>query len=171
MNKILVVVDMQSDFIGGSLGTAEARAIVKGAADYIRSFDGDVFATKDTHFSDYLQTREGQLLPVPHCIKGTAGHDIHADILSALKEKGCRVVEKNTFGSVELAKQLQMYGETPDITLIGLCTDICVVSNALLLKAYFPEGVIRVLPDLCAGVTPEKHKSALDVMSSCHILV
>ena len=170
--KILIVVDMQNDFIGGALGTPEAQAIVAEAAAYIRACreKGDtLIATLDTHGENYMDTAEGSKLPVPHCIKGTPGWQLNPDIAAALGE--CIPLEKPTFGSVELPQVVASLtgAEQPVIELMGLCTDICVVSNALLLKAHFPEASIGVRTALCAGVTPEKHAAALETMQSCQI--
>ena len=171
MKKFLIVVDMQKDFIDGALGTAEACAIVPAAAEKIREFDGEIFATFDTHFEDYMETAEGRKLPVPHCIKDTEGWQPDKDIAAALDSKGFVPVEKYTFGSVRLPALIAeaAQGEEFEIELIGLCTDICVVSNALLLKANFPEAPIAVAENCCAGVTPEKHAAALETMRSCQI--
>ena len=140
MKHFLIVVDMQKDFVDGALGTPEAQAIVPAVAEKIRSFSGEIFATLDTHGEDYLSTKEGQALPVPHCIKGTPGWEPNPQVAAALEEKGYTPVEKPTFGSLVLPELLRKSaGEEPfDLELIGLCTDICVVSNALLLKANFP---------------------------------
>ena len=165
--KILVVVDMQNDFIDGSLGTPEAVAIVPSVINKIRQYeDGGnlIIYTKDTHFDDYLETREGRNLPVKHCIKGTPGHDIPADILRSHE----LVFEKLTFGSVELISYLKSL-EFDSVELIGLCTDICVVSNALMVKAHFPEIEVSVDSSCCAGVTPETHEAALTTMKMCQI--
>lgn len=171
MKKYLIVVDMQKDFIDGSLGTAEACGIVDDAAAYIREFDGRIFATLDTHYPDYLNTAEGSKLPVEHCIKGTDGWTLNEKIREALEAKGYTPVIKNTFGSVDLPKLIRddAQGEKFSIELIGLCTDICVVSNALLLKANFPEVPISVKESCCAGVTPQAHQSAINTMKSCQI--
>ena len=171
MQKFLIVVDMQKDFIDGSLGTAEAQAIVGAVAEKIRAFDGRIFATLDTHFENYLETAEGRKLPVKHCIKGTNGWKINAEIQAALDEKDCTFIEKNTFGSVDLPRLIEEAANGGDFEaeFIGLCTDICVVSNVLLLKAAFPEMKITVDSACCAGVTPEKHEAALETMRSCQI--
>ena len=173
MKHYLIVVDMQKDFVDGALGSAEAVAIVPAVVKKIESFDGEIFATLDTHGKDYMDTREGRFLPVPHCVRGTPGWELNAKVLDALQKKGYTAVEKPTFGSVDLPAILERAagGETFSIELIGLCTDICVVSNALLLKAYFPETEIAVDPACCAGVTPEKHAAALETMRSCQIRV
>lgn len=173
MDKLLIVVDMQKDFIDGALGTKEAQNIVDNAVHKIDGFDGSIIATMDTHRDDYLETREGKFLPVSHCIKNTEGWEIERRIMSALKRKGFRLVEKPTFGSMELPKLIKekFNPEKLSIELIGLCTDICVVSNAMLLKAAFPEIDISVDSSCCAGVTPEKHEAALETMRSCQIEV
>ena len=171
MQNILIVVDMQNDFIDGALGTKEAEAIVPKVREKIQQFDGTVLFTRDTHGENYLQTQEGRNLPVPHCIKGTEGWEIQFE-LDALRKT--QPIDKVTFGSAELGFMLsEMNAEEPigSITLVGLCTDICVVSNALLLKAAMPEVRISVDAACCAGVTPEKHLAALEVMRSCQIRV
>lgn len=174
-NKVLVVVDMQNDFIDGSLGTKEAQGIVERAADVIRNFEGFVFVTFDTHQENYLETSEGKKLPVRHCIQGTDGWGLNKKIHEALSCQGTifRSVLKPTFGAVDLPEKIvSMCGDDQsqlEITLIGLCTDICVVSNALLLKAHFPEAKISVKADCCAGVIPESHEAALTTMEMCQI--
>ncbi|MBE5938432.1 MAG: cysteine hydrolase [Lachnospiraceae bacterium] len=173
MKHILVVVDIQKDFVDGALGTTEAIAIVDSAAKKIREFDGDIFVTFDTHFDNYMDTAEGEKLPVPHCIKGTDGWELNEKIVEALAEKNYTSVEKITFGSTKLPKLInEVAGDADfDVTLIGLCTDICVVSNALILKAYFPENEMYVDANCCAGVTVESHKAALETMKMCQINV
>ena len=170
MRKILIVVDMQNDFIDGALGTPEAVAIVENVKAKIRSYDpADIFVTMDTHGPEYLTTQEGRNLPVEHCIKGSAGWLVRKDIAELLD--GAKVYEKPTFGSTALAKDIAELAanEEIEIEIIGLCTDICVVSNALLLKASMPEVAISVDPACCAGVTPESHKAALATMQMCQI--
>lgn len=171
MKHILIVIDIQKDFVDGALGTAEAVAMVSNAAKKIREFDGDIFVTFDTHFENYMETAEGGKLPVPHCIKGTEGWELDQNIAKALVGKDFTSVEKFTFGSVELPDLVRkaMGNEGFDITLIGLCTDICVVSNALILKANFPEKDIYVDEACCAGVTPDTHNAALTTMKMCQI--
>ena len=172
MRRILVVIDMQNDFIDGALGTAEAVAIVPNVIDKIREYDGeDIIATMDTHGENYMDTQEGKNLPVPHCIKGSDGWQIRPDIAQLLT--GARIYEKPTFGSTALAADLKTVSEKEEIELelVGLCTDICVVSNAILLKASMPEVKISVDAACCAGVTPEKHLAALETMRSCQIYV
>lgn len=172
--KYLIVVDMQKDFIDGSLGTPEAQAIVPAAAERIRALKAAgyaVIATLDTHGENYLDTPEGKKLPVRHCIRGAEGWQLNGAIRDALG-KDCRLLEKPTFGSVRLPEIIARETEADDqltIELLGLCTDICVVSNTLLLKAHFPDAVIRVNAACCAGVTPQKHQAALETMQSCQI--
>lgn len=171
MKKILVVVDMQNDFVDGALGTAEAVKIVPNVKEKIKAFCGEIFITMDTHFENYPETSEGKKLPVPHCIKGTNGWNVNKDVLSALQGKNFTIVEKNTFGSVLLPELIEekIGGGDFQIELVGLCTDICVVSNALLLKARFPEKQICVDAACCAGVTPESHNASLLTMKMCQI--
>lgn len=172
MRKILIVVDMQNDFIDAALGTAEAEAIVEAVKNKIRSYPPeDVIATMDTHGENYMKTQEGKYLPVPHCIKGSDGWQIRPDIADLLE--GARIYEKPTFGSTDLAADIKALADQDEIELeiIGLCTDICVVSNALLLKAFMPEVKISVDASCCAGVTPDKHLAALETMRSCQIQV
>ena len=170
--NILVVVDMQNDFISGALGTAEAKLIVNGVKEKAENFEGLIFFTRDTHFEDYMNTQEGEKLPVPHCIKGTWGWEI-CDELKEISET-TEICDKPTFGSVELMesiKELSLEEEIESITLLGLCTDICVISNAMLLKAALPETKIIVDGTLSAGVTPISHKNALEAMKMCQIEV
>ena len=197
MRNILIVVDMQNDFIDGALGTAEAVAIVPNVVDKIRTYDSaDIYVTLDTHQPDYLSTQEGRNLPVEHCIRGTAGWQLRDEIAAALginpdgspladccpdgncppdccPDVGPHVYEKPTFGSTALTEDLKALCEREKgeltIELIGLCTDICVVSNALLLKAAMPEVPISVDPACCAGVTPASHEAALATMKMCQI--
>ena len=171
MKHILIVVDIQKDFVDGALGTAEAVAMVGNAAKKIKEFDGDIFVTFDTHFENYMDTNEGEKLPVPHCIKGTAGWELDKNIAKSLEGKNFLKVEKLTFGSTQLPDLIRdvVKNEDFDITLIGLCTDICVVSNALILKANFPEKNIYVDASCCAGVTNETHNAALLTMKMCQI--
>lgn len=173
MKKILVVVDIQNDFVDGALGTPEAESIIDNACEKIKNFEGDIYVTLDTHFENYMETSEGKNLPVPHCIKGTKGWELNEKVQYALNLKEYKKVEKNTFGSVDLPKLFSTkYGTEPlSIELIGLCTDICVVSNALILKANFPESEIFVDSLCCAGVTNDKHLAALETMRSCQINV
>ncbi len=172
MKKILVVIDMQKDFIDGSLGTAEARAIVGKVAAAIREFEGTVLYTMDTHSDHYPDTLEGKKLPVPHCIKGTEGWQVQPEIREALREKGARCFEKPTFGSFALAEYAASLIEdetSAEITVMGLCTDICVASNAILLRTKLPNTVIKVKADCCAGVTPQSHEAALATLAMCQM--
>lgn len=173
MKKFLVVVDMQKDFVDGALGSKEAEAIVPAVVKKIEEFDGTIFATLDTHYDDYLSTMEGKKLPVPHCIKDTDCWQFDKAVAAALNKKTYTPVEKITFGSVTLPLLIEKAagGEEMSIEVIGLCTDICVVSNALLLKAHFCETDITVDAACCAGVTPQAHEAALATMRSCHINV
>ena len=169
MQNILIVVDMQNDFIDGALGTAEAVAILPKVEQKIKAFQGKVIFTRDTHEENYMDTQEGHKLPVPHCIRGTKGWEIREE-LEALRTG--EVLDKVTFGSKELGGILQEMNETEpieSITLVGLCTDICVISNALLAKAFLPEVRLIVDASCCAGVTPASHKNALEAMKMCQI--
>ncbi len=173
MKKVLIVVDMQKDFVDGALGSAEAAAIVDNVVKKIESFDGDIIVTYDTHHKNYMETQEGKNLPVPHCIKGTEGWELDPKVRAALEGREYRAIEKPTFGSVELAEYIKEKYNPDDIEieLIGLCTDICVVSNALLLKANFLEAKVSVDASCCAGVTPDSHNAALLTMKMCQINV
>ena len=169
--KFLIVVDMQNDFIDGALGTKEAVAILPAVKEKIESFDGRIIFTRDTHEADYLGTQEGANLPVEHCIKDTDGWQINAE-LEALRKN--EAIDKPSFGSAGLAEKLKSYNEKEkieSIELIGLCTDICVISNAMIIKAYLPETPISVDASCCAGVTPESHQRALDAMAVCQIKI
>lgn len=171
MKKILIVVDMQNDFVDGSLGTKDAVGIVDNVVEKIANFDGKIFATLDTHDHDYMNTSEGKKLPVPHCIRMTNGWLLNEKVMEALSDKGYKTIEKRTFGSTRLVNVIRKIKgkEDIEIELVGLCTDICVVSNALLLKANFPEVKITVDASCCAGVTPESHCAALVTMKMCQI--
>ena len=168
--NILVVIDMQNDFIDGALGTPEAVAIVPKVMVKMMNFDGLVLATRDTHGEDYLDRQEGKKLPVVHCIKGTHGWEIKDEIQQLLISQP---IDKPTFGSEALGKVLKDLNNDVEpidsITLVGLCTDICVISNAMLLKAFLPEVPIMVDASCCAGVTPESHERALEAMKACQI--
>ncbi len=166
--KYLIVVDMQNDFITGSLGSEFAKAIVPDVVEKVKSFDGKVIFTRDTHFADYIKTQEGKNLPVEHCIKDTDGWQICNELKPYVNE----VVDKITFGSVELPKILcNSCEKIEEIELCGLCTDICVISNAFILKATFPEVKIAVDSNCCAGVSVESHNTALDAMKAVQIEV
>lgn len=169
MKKALIVVDMQNDFVDGSLGTKEAQEIVVAVEKKVkaaREMGTELLFTRDTHGEDYLQTKEGKSLPVIHCVKETEGWEI----IDCLKPYADRIFDKETFGSIALADYVAEQGYE-SIELVGLCTDICVVSNALLLKARLPETDIVVDRSCCAGVTPESHEAALSTMQMCQIQI
>ena len=168
MAKYLIVVDMQKDFIDGALGTAEAVSIVPYVKSAIESFDGNVLFTRDTHFDNYMNTLEGKNLPVKHCIKDTPGWQIHPQ-LDALRKTD--PIDKPTFGCTVLPQILATDPTIESITFMGLCTDICVISNVMLCKAFFPEVPILVDAAGCAGVTPESHKNALAAMKMCQVQI
>ncbi len=161
---------MQTDFVDGALGSAEAVAIIPNVLREIAKYDkNDIIATRDTHPESYMESREGKYLPVPHCIKGTPGWELHPEIAPALV--GCKIIDKPTFGSTELCGLICdiAKNEEIEVTLVGLCTDICVVSNAMLIKAALPEINVKVVSDACAGVTPDTHAAALTTMKMCQI--
>ena len=169
-DKVLVVVDMQNDFIDGSLKNEEAIKIVPNVVEFIDNWNDQIFVTLDTHDENYLNTPEGKKLPVKHCIKGTDGWKLNKDVETALNRKKQRIFkfEKPTFGSIELMKKIGVV-PTDEIVLIGLCSDICVLTNSILAKTYFPDAKIVVKADCCAGVTPETHNAALTTMRMCQI--
>ncbi len=172
--KYLIVVDMQNDFITGSLGTKEAQAILSKVVQKVGAYDGKVIFTKDTHTADYLNTQEGKNLPVEHCIMGGEGWELAGGLETMAQKAGWKVYDKPTFGCTKLAEDLRRENaQTPidEIELCGLCTDICVISNALLLKAFMPEVPVFVDADCCAGVTPKSHQNALEAMKMCQIYV
>ena len=172
--KCLVVIDVQNDFVTGSLGTAEAVEMLPRLLDKMGSFEGAILMTQDTHGADYLSTQEGKMLPVEHCIEGTEGWEFPEKVEALRESRGARVYEKPTFGSTRLVSELKrLYdsGELESVELVGLCTDICVISNALMIKAAMPELPVYVDPACCAGVTPEKHEAALEVMRSCQCIL
>lgn len=185
MKKVLVVVDMQNDFIDGALGTPEAQVIVQNVVEKLEHTDRSetlVIFTKDTHYEDYMDTLEGKLLPVPHCIENTHGWSINKEVSGAVDGHPGLVyssgkiingrVYKNTFGSDGLREFLIQHKESiEEVEFVGLCTDICVVSNALMARQALPNTAIVVDASCCAGVTPEKHRAALEVMKSCQINV
>lgn len=171
MKKILIIVDMQNDFVTGSLGSPEAEAAAKRTAEKIRGYDGDILYTMDTHDAEYLHTQEGKYLPVVHCVQGTLGWELYPAVKDALSEKNAlnKAFLKHTFGSRQLADYLQEVESLDEVELAGLCTDICVVSNALMIKACLPEMKVKVDAKCCAGATPEGHEAALVTMRSCQI--
>ena len=171
MQDILIVVDMQNDFIDGALGTAEAVAIVPKVAEKVRDFKGTVIFTRDTHGENYMQTQEGRNLPVPHCIKGSRGWEV-CPALEPLRTG--LTIDKPTFGSAELGKvllELDTKEPVGSITLVGLCTDICVISNAMIAKAFLPEVPVTVDAACCAGVTPESHRNSLSAIKMCQVRI
>ncbi|MCM1506071.1 MAG: cysteine hydrolase [Ruminococcus flavefaciens] len=172
--KVLIVVDMQNDFTTGVLGNPETSAVVDRVAEHIKKFheenpDGKIIATLDTHYENYIETQEGKNLPVPHCIRSTHGWKIVPEIDSLLDD--CIRLEKITFGAVDLPFAVGRDENIQEIQLVGVCTDICVISNAIILKSAFPEVPVKVIADCCAGVTPESHRTALNAMRACQIIV
>ena len=165
MKKVLIVIDMQKDFVDGSLANPDAQAIVPAIASYVKAYDGDIIATRDTHPENYMQTAEGKKLPVPHCIENTDGWQIVDEISAALQEKRATILNKPTFGYLGWG----MLGEYDEAELVGTCTDICVVSNALVLKAMFPDLTVKVNAPLCAGTSKANHEAALAVMGCCQV--
>lgn len=177
MKKILVVVDMQNDFITGALGNAECQESVQKVVDVIKNNKYDyIFLTRDTHYDNYMETQEGKNLPVPHCIENTKGWEIVDAVNEAVafcKESEVRIINKPSFGSVELGATLHEIYEKEGaiIDFCGVCTGICVISNVMIVKANCPEAEIRVFEDACACVTPESHRTALEAMKLCQIAV
>ena len=168
--KTLIVVDMQNDFIDGALANPAAAAIIPDMVEYIKNFGGDIICTRDTHYTDYLLTQEGKKLPIPHCICDTKGWELNDAIFDAVRKDDFTVVNKESFGDISTICY-ELYRDVDEIYLCGTCTDICVISIALNLKAKYPETKIYCLGNLCAGVTPESHAAALTVMKMCQIEV
>lgn len=173
--KILIVIDMQNDFITGMLGNPETVSVVDKVVNKINDFhtnekNGIIIATLDTHFENYLSTQEGKNLPIPHCIQGTDGWNLVDKIRNSLSEKDV-IINKNTFGAIELPDIIRKIGKADEIQIVGVCTDICVISNAMILKAAFPEVPIKVMANCCAGITPEGHENALNAMNICQIII
>ncbi len=173
--KVLVVVDMQNDFTTGVLGNSETAAVIDRVVKKMNDFhqsekEGVIVATLDTHYENYLTTQEGKNLPIQHCIKDTDGWNLVDKVKMELTENDV-TLNKETFGSLALPGVIMKMGEIDEIQLIGVCTDICVISNAMILKAAFPEIPIKVTASCCAGVTPESHENALNAMKSCQIIV
>ncbi len=167
MDNVLIVIDMQNDFITGSLKNEDAKKIVNGICEKIKSFKGKIIATRDTHNLDYLQTNEGKNLPIVHCVKNTSGWEIESQILKELEKKDYKIIDKPTFGylgewNLENVKNIE---------ICGTCTDICVISNALILKAKYPDANVSVIKNLCAGLTEQKHNEALSIMESCQVKI
>ena len=175
MEHLLVVVDMQNDFVDGVLGSDEAVNILPAVVKKIQAHKGKIIFTRDTHGEDYMNTREGKYLPVPHCIKDTEGWHIKPEAWAAAEGKAdVTVIDKHTFGSTALSEYLLKYHTASPIsrvTLIGVCTDICVISNAMLIKAALPEIDVAVDAACCAGVTPQSHINALDAMCACQMII
>lgn len=172
--KYLIVVDVQNDSVTDALGTKEAETAAINVLEKVRNFKGKVIYTKDTHFENYMDSQEGHMLPVPHCIKDTQGWNLIPELEELCEQKDSPVFEKVTFGSTDLARYLveeNQKNEIESVELVGLCTDICVISNALLIKACMPELPLYVDASCCAGVTPAKHDAALETMRSCQINV
>lgn len=172
--QVLIVVDMQNDFTTGVLGNPETKAVIGRVAEYIRKFreenpDGKIIATLDTHSENYMNTQEGKNLPVPHCIRGTHGWEIVPEVSEALGD--CIRLEKIAFGAVDLPFAVGRDENIEKIVIVGVCTDICVISNAIILKSAFPEVKIEVIAECCAGVTPESHRTAVEAMRACQIEV
>ena len=168
MDKLLIIIDMQNDFIDGALANPAAQAIVPGIVEFAKNWTGKFGVTYDTHYADYLETQEGKNLPVPHCIQGTEGWEIHPE-LEALRQTAA--IDKLTFGSKELIDVIAREDNVESVTFAGLCTDICVISNAMVVKAFYPELPLIVDAKGCAGVTPESHKNALNAMKMCQIRI
>ena len=170
MNRLLLIIDMQNDFIDGALANPSAQAIIPGIVDFIKTWQGEIGVTLDTHKDDYLETQEGKNLPVPHCILNTSGHDINSNIAKAINNNVSLTVMKPTFG-YDSWSQHPFDDYYDEVVLVGTCTDICVISNALAIKAAFPEIKVSVIANLCAGLSKEKHEAALEVMRSCQVNV
>lgn len=174
MKKILIVVDMQNDFIDGALGSPEAIDIIPHVMKKIEEFDGHIICTLDTHEENYFDTQEGKKLPILHCVKMSKGWEINKEVFDAIVDKRFTFVTKGTFGAKDIVSAISYVtdeNEVCEIELIGLCTDICVISNAMLIKAFYPEYTIKVDASCCAGTTPENHKNALNAMKCCQIEV
>lgn len=174
MNRVLVVIDMQNDFITGALGSEQAQEIVNNVAQRIKNFDGQVVFTRDTHYDNYLDTREGKALPIVHCVEGTPGWELEKNIKKLQLGGDYPVFDKITFGSKRMADFLLYINKLKkidEVTIIGLCTDICVISNAFIIQAYLPETTIVIDASCCAGVTEQSHKTALEAMRSCQIKI
>jgi len=172
--KVLIVIDMQNDFTTGVLGNSETASVAGNVTEYIKKFretekNGKIIATLDTHSENYMNTQEGRYLPVPHCIRGTDGWKIVPEVEKALDD--CIRLEKITFGAIDLPFAVGRDGDIEEIQLIGVCTDICVISNAMIIKSAFPEVPVKVIANCCAGVSPESHHTALDAMRACQIII
>ena len=170
MDKLLIIVDMQNDFIDGALANPAAMTIVPGIVEFAKGWTGKIGVTFDTHFENYMETQEGKNLPVPHCIANTEGHKLNVDIEEAIHNRVSYTVIKPTFG-FDGWKQYGFDSHFDEVVVVGTCTDICVVSNVLAIKAAFPELRVTVIEKLCAGLSPEKHAAAIEVMKSCQVNV
>ena len=168
MDKLLIIIDMQNDFIDGALANPAAQAIIPGIVDFVKTWNGKIGVTLDTHQENYLETQEGKNLPVPHCIKDTEGWQIHPSLEELRKTEA---IDKVTFGSKDLIDVIKKEENVEEITFIGLCTDICVISNVMLVKAFFPEIPLTVDAKACAGVTPESHRNALASMKTVQVKI
>ena len=174
MEKKLILIDVQNDFVTGSLGTEEARRMLPHLIDKARHFSGEILMTQDSHSENYLDTQEGKILPVPHCTIGTDGWRFPQELEKLRVERAAKVYQNPCFGSVRIVSDLKDASEKnllESVELVGICTDICVVSNALMIKSVLPELPVFVDASCCAGVTPEKHRAALEVMQSCQIII
>ena len=170
-DKLVIVIDMQKDFVTGSLGSPLAQKIVPSLIEHLEEVDCPILFTMDTHDKNYLDGPEGKYLPVKHCIKGTEGHLLIDELIPFAQRKSSVLIEKPTFGSVQLAESIATNKNIKEVELMGVCTDICVVSNALLLRAFRPDLVIKVNPRLCAATSEKNQESALDILRSCQIEV
>ena len=164
MKKLLIVVDMQKDFVDGALANPYAQAIVPAVTEFVKNWKDDILFTRDTHTETYMDTLEGKKLPVIHCVKGTPGWEIIDELKPFVKD----VIDKPVFGSWELGERVKAAGYD-EVTLIGVCTGICVLSNAVLLKAFAPQVPVKVIAELCACVTPQSHETALAAMATCQV--
>ncbi len=172
MRRILIVVDMQHDFTYGALCNEDAIAVIPKVAAKIAEYDGEVIFTYDTHGENYMETQEGKKLPVPHCIEGSAGWELVPEVDTLRKQKNAKSYKKETFGCLQLAQDIgKLHAEQAidEIEFVGICTDICVISNAMLVKAAVPDVTIKVDAACCAGVTKESHETALKAMAGCQI--
>jgi nicotinamidase-related amidase len=168
MDKLLIIIDMQNDFIDGALANPAAQAIVPGIVDFAKNWTGKIGVTYDTHSENYLNTQEGKYLPVEHCIFNTYGHKLNAQIAEVVNNKISYAVVKPTFGFAGWS-QYGLNKHFDEVVLVGTCTDICVISNVLAIKAAYPELKVSVIENLCAGLSPEKHAAAIEVMRSCQV--
>ena len=168
MDKLLIIVDMQNDFIDGALANPAAQAIVPEIVEFAKNWTGKIGVTYDTHFENYMETQEGKNLPVPHCIANTEGHKLNAAIEEAIHNRVSYTIIKPTFG-FDGWRQYGLDSHFDEVVVVGTCTDICVISNVLAIKAAFPELKVTVIEKLCAGLSPEKHAAAIEVMKSCQV--